>query len=356
VRVALLVKEFPPDVIGGTETQTRRLAGALEAHGGHDVTVFTKSYPGPDRVETEYELVRVPTWHLTPFVSTLTFVLGAFLLLLWRHRQFDVLQCMMIYPNGFVGSLLARFTGLPYFAWIRGGDYYFMKQHRLKRWTIRQVLRDTLVLVQTERVRADVHREFPEATLRVLGNGVDVPDQPADGDAIVFVGRLEAQKGVDVLLRAMECLDERLLVVGDGSERASLEALAAQLDVDAEFVGEVPPDAVTDQLRRGKVFVLPSVRGEGLPNAMLEAMAVGLPVVVTDTGGVADGVREGDTGYVVDPGDEMALRDRLEQLCTDDGRREQMGTRAREQVRETHGWQQLVDALDDVYEEVTAER
>lgn len=349
MRVAILVKEFPPDVIGGTETQTKRLATALEEYGNHDVTVFTKSYPGSTNVDVDYELVRVPTWHLTPVVSTLTYVVGAFLFLLYRRREFDIVQSMMVYPTGFVGYLSAKFTGLPYFAWIRGGDYYFMKQNPIKRWTIQRVLSDTLVLVQTQRVREDVLSEFPDANLSVLGNGVEIPDEPASGDAVVFVGRLEEQKGVHVLLEASAELDEQLLVVGDGTERASLEGRAAELEVDAEFVGEVPPNEVTDQLRRGKVFVLPSIRGEGLPNAMLEAMAVGLPVVVTDTGGVTDGVREGKTGYVVRPGSVEMLRDRIQTLCSDEDLRERMAEQARTYAEENHSWSQLVDELEHVY-------
>jgi glycosyltransferase involved in cell wall biosynthesis len=318
------------------------------------VTVFTKSYPTPDNTDTEFELVRVPTWHLTPFVSTLTFVIGALILLLLRHREFDLLQSMMIYPTGFVGYLCSKFVGLPYFAWIRGGDYYFMKEHPVKRSTIRAVLADTLVLVQTGRIREDVRQEFPQSTIRVLGNGVDLPAETADGEAVVFVGRLEEQKGVHVLLEAMAELDEQLIVVGDGSQRKALEAQAAANDVDAEFVGEVSPDAVVEQLHRGKLFVLPSVRGEGLPNAMLEAMGVGLPVVVTDTGGVADGVREGETGYVVEPGDVEALRERIETLCVDTERRETMAEAARNYVAKTHSWAHLVDELDEIYRKVTS--
>ncbi len=267
-------------------------------------------------------------------------------------RDYDILQCMMIYPNGFVGRMVNAIRGLPYFAWIRGGDYYFMKDTPIKRWMIGSVLRHTRVLVQTERVAADVRSEFDDTSLTVLGNGVDIPSATADGDDIVFVGRLKAQKGVDGLLRAAADLEERVLVVGDGPERANLESLAERLDVDAEFVGEVPPDAVPDYLRRGKLFVLPSVRGEGLPNAVLEAMAVGLPVVVTDTGGVADAVIDGETGYIVNPGDEDALGDRIERICHDDDRREVMGEAAREWVVENHGWETIVDSLEDIYADV----
>ena len=352
MHVAILVKEFPPDVIGGTETQTKRMARELDA-AGHEVTVYTKVY-GAERDDRAlpYKVVRVPNWHINPFVSTLTFVLAATFLLLRDADKYDLLQCMMIYPNGFVGRVVNMIRGLPYFAWIRGGDYYFMKDTPAKREMIESVLQDTCVLVQAERVATDVRSEFYDTSLTILGNGVDIPSATADGDEIVFVGRLKDQKGVDVLLHAAADLDERVLIVGDGPERANLEALAERLDVDAEFVGEVPPDDVPDYLRRGKLFVLPSVRGEGLPNAVLEAMAVGLPVIVTDTGGVADAVVDGKTGYVVDPEDKIALGDRIERLCHDDERCELMGEAAREWVAENHGWETIVDSLEEVYTDV----
>lgn len=350
--IAILVKEFPPDIIGGTETQTKRMARELDA-AGHEVTVYTKAYAiDRDDDALPYEVVRVPNWHISPFVSTLTFVLATTLLLVRDASKYDVLQCMMIYPNGFVGRVVNAIRGLPYFAWIRGGDYYFMKDTPVKRKMIESVLRDTCVLVQTERVAADVRSEFDDTSLTVLGNGVDLPSTIADGDEIVFVGRLKDQKGVDVLLRATADLDERVLIVGDGPERENLEMLAGHLDVNAEFVGEVPPDRVSDYLRRGKLFVLPSVRGEGLPNAVLEAMSIGLPVVVTDTGGVADAVIDGETGYVVKPDDEAALGDRINRLCCDDDRCDLMGEAAREWVVENHGWETIVDSLEDVYADV----
>ncbi|QUO46919.1 glycosyltransferase family 4 protein [Halorubrum ruber] len=352
-KIAILVKEFPPDVIGGTETQTKRMARELDG-AGHEITVYTKAYKTDQSDDSlPYEVVRVPNWRISPFVSTLTFVLAATFFLLRDAREYNILQCMMIYPNGFIGRVVNTLRGLPYFAWIRGGDYYFMKDTPVKRWMIRSVLREARVLVQTERIAADVRSEFDESSLTVLGNGVDIPSVTAEGDEIVFVGRLKDQKGVDVFLRAVAGLNESVLIVGDGPERENLEALAERLNVDAEFAGEVPPDVVPDYLRRGKLFVLPSVRGEGLPNAVLEAMAVGLPVIVTDTGGAADAVVDGETGYLVSPGDEDALGDRIEQLCRDEDRRERMGEAARAWVVKNHGWETIVDSLEDVYADVT---
>ena len=357
MHVAILVKEFPPDVIGGTETQTMRMASEIQQRTENDVTVYTKAYPrSTDDDSAPYEIVRVPNWRLNPFVSTLTFVLAATLLLLRDADEFDVLQCMMIYPNGFVGYMVNRLSGLPYFAWIRGGDYYFMKDTPGKRWMIAKVLRDTVVLAQTERIATDVRDEFPDTNLEVLGNGVHIPGESANGDVLVFVGRLKEQKGVHVLIRALQDTEEKLLVIGDGPERDRLETLADKLDVDAEFAGEVDPTEVNQYLRKGKAFVLPSIRGEGLPNAVLEAMALGLPVIVTDTGGVADAVIHGETGYVVEPGDQDSLRDRIGELCGDDEKRKRMGARAQDWVVENHGWQRIVNKLETIYNEVTTDQ
>jgi glycosyltransferase involved in cell wall biosynthesis len=132
-----------------------------------------------------------------------------------------------------------------------------------------------------------------------------------------------------------------------------LESLADQLDIDATFVGEVPPDEVTDHLLHGKLFVLPSVRGEGLPNAVLEAMVVGLPVVVTDTGGVADPVSTAQTGFVVAPGDVDALEERIRYLCNNDDERRVMGTRARQFVRENYGWNHICVQIENIYDLLT---
>jgi len=357
MRVAILVKEFPPDVIGGTETQTERMAAALSS-AGQDVTVYTKSYGTPNDDETRaFDVVRVPNLRTSPFISTMTFVLLATLYLLKDARRYDVLQCMMIYPNGFVGYLVNKVRGVPYVAWIRGGDYYFMKENRIKRWTIRRVFSDTLVLTVSDRVIEDVEAEFRNTTLRAVTNGIEMPEETAAGDAIVFVGRLKEQKGVHVLLRAVADVDVSVLIVGDGPERSALERLADELSVDATFVGEVHPEEVPEYLRRGTLFALPSIRGEGgAPNAVLEAMASGLPVVVTDTGGMIRTIDAKDVGVMVEPGDREALRAAIEDLLDDAERRRRMGENARAYVRERHAWPAIVDELEDVYERVRSDR
>lgn len=350
MRVAIVVKDFPPDMIGGTETQTKRMATALVDR-GHDVTVFTKQYGDHDDTKTPFEVIRVPNLRTSAFISTLTFLLACTVILIRRADEFDICQCMMIYPNGFLGYVVKRVTGLPYLAWIRGGDYYFMKDVTWKRWMIKRVLEDTRVLVQAPGIRSDVRTEFPEVDhdLAVLGNGVEIPDSTADGNDVLFVGRLAPMKGVSVLIRAMAELDASLTVVGDGSERDRLESLAAEVGADATFVGRVPPEAVDNYYRAAGVFCLPSTGDEGLPNAVLEAMSWGLPCVTTDSGGLPSLVGEGNRGVVVPKDEPAILREHLTELLNDPEYRKKVGENAREYVVRNHSWDAIVHALEDHY-------
>jgi glycosyltransferase involved in cell wall biosynthesis len=350
VNIALVLKTFPPDVIGGMETQTKQMATELH-ESGHDVTVFTKRFGDHDDSDVPYEVVRVRNWQRTAFLSDLTFLLWTVLLLLRRRTEFDVLQCMMLYPVGFLGYVVNSLGRLPYFAWIRGGDYYLMNDVWWKRWMMRCVLRDTLVLAQSEEIRRDVSTDFDDIDCRieVLGNAVSLAEETASGDGILYVGRLAPKKGLEYLVEAMADVDAPLTIVGDGSEREHLEALVADTDGEIRFVGAVDPSEVEAYYRDAAIFVLPSVEGEGMPNAVLEAMAFGLPVVATDSGGLPTLIDDGITGFVVPMRDSGALADRLTELLDHPERRADMGTAAREYVRENHSWDWLVSELEEIY-------
>ena len=136
-----------------------------------------------------------------------------------------------------------------------------------------------------------------DSNVEVLGNGVSIPDEqaPCSDRTVLYLGRLAPKKGLGYLIKAAAELDRpyELVVVGDGERREDLEALAERLNVSVTFEGFVDPDAVGDYYRSADVFVLPFIEGEGIPNAMLEAMAWGLPIVGTDSGGVGETLRDG---------------------------------------------------------------
>ena len=332
------------------ETQTKQMATELHER-GHDVTVFTKRFGDHDDSDVPYEVVRVRNWKRNSFVSDLTFLFFALVALLRRRNEFDVLQCMMIYPVGFLGYVVNKLTGLPYFAWIRGGDYYLMNDVWWKRWMMRRVLADTLVLAQSAEIRDDVESDFDDVDcdIDVLGNAVSVPERRADGDGVLYVGRLAPKKGVEYLIEAVSELETTLTVVGDGSERERLERLASGMDGTVRFEGEVPPESVSRYYSSAAVFVLPSVEGEGMPNVVLEAMSWGLPVVVTESGALPSLITDGENGYTVPMRDPEALTDRIEHLLSNERKRQTLGTNARSYVQENHSWSALVESLEGYY-------
>lgn len=356
MRVAIILKTFPPDNIGGMETQTKRMATELQK-AGFEVTVFTKRFEKHDDSDVLYEVVRVPNWQINPLMSDVTFLIFALFSLVRRREDIDLLQCMMIYPVGFLGYVVNKLTGLPYFAWIRGGDYYLMNNVWWKRWMMRRVLEDALVLTQSSEIRDDVMEDFHDInfTIDILGNAVSIPEETASGDGILFVGRLAPKKGVEYLVRAVADLDAHLTIVGDGSEREKLERLAEDIGANVSFEGFVNPNAVDKYYRSAGIFVLPSIEGEGMPNVVLEAMAWGLPVVTTDSGGLPTIVEDGKTGYLVPMRNSDALADVIGDLLDDADMRTEIGKVAREYVREKHSWPSQVERLESVYNRVLSD-
>jgi glycosyltransferase involved in cell wall biosynthesis len=139
-----------------------------------------------------------------------------------------------------------------------------------------------------------------------------------------FVGRIEPGKGVLDLVRAMRGVDARLVIVGDGPERPSLEAELQLLGIDdrVQLAGE--RDDVRDLLADADIFVLSSV-SEGLPVSVLEAMAAELPVVASRVGGVPELVADGENGFLVPPGNPDELAAAVGRLVEDRDLRRRLG-------------------------------
>lgn len=158
------------------------------------------------------------------------------------------------------------------------------------------------------------------------------------GNRILFVGRITAGKGIEVLFDAMVALrdhhpDLTLTVVGDGPRRVALEqrCRGAGMADTVAFVGSKNQDEVAKLLADHDVFVLPSF-AEGVPVVLMEAMGAGLPVVATHVGGMTELVDDGESGYLVRPFDHEQLAERIEQLIVDPELRAAMGSAGRSKV------------------------
>jgi glycosyltransferase involved in cell wall biosynthesis len=175
---------------------------------------------------------------------------------------------------------------------------------------------------------------------------------PAEGRIVGIVATLRSWKGHRHLLRAIGALDAsdvRLVIVGDGPQRAALEALAAELAL-AERVRFAGNQAdVAPWMQAFDVFCLPSYANEGVPQALMQAMACGLPVVTTPVGSIEEIVTDGETGVLVAPQDVERLRGALRSLLDDPARRDALGRRARAEALERFGEDRMVDAMIEVF-------
>ena len=189
---------------------------------------------------------------------------------------------------------------------------------------------------------------------------------PRSPTHVLFVGRLAAKKGVIHLLRAMRDVravvpGAELVIAGDGDLRRSLEREAMAAGVPARFLGVRSPAQVRELMRSAAVLAGPSIadeRGnsEGLPMVFVEAQACGLPVVVSRSGGSAEGVVAGETGFVFEPGDEAALARHLITVLADPARRARMGEAARAHAAANFDLAGQTAKLETIYDQVRARR
>jgi glycosyltransferase involved in cell wall biosynthesis len=196
------------------------------------------------------------------------------------------------------------------------------------------------------------------APVEIISNPVVIPREAPvramQSVSVVALGRLGRNKGTFDLIHATQILkarhpDVELLLAGDG-ELSVAEKLANDLGLakNVKILGWVDESARASLLESASVFVLPSY-SEGLPMSMLEAMATGLPVVVTPVGGITDVVRDGVEGFIVAPGDLQNLADRIDALLSDSDLRSRMGDAGRLRVSNLYDAESTVGAVRSLY-------
>ena len=203
-------------------------------------------------------------------------------------------------------------------------------------------------------------------SLSIQHHGVDTElfapreEQAPDTLSITYVGRLVKNKGVRSLPRIFaavkeEVTDARLHIVGDGPLDERLRDALAPFGADVTFHGELSHVEVARVLQRSTVFCLPS-KSEGLSLTTLEAMATGLPVVVSDTGGLQEIVQDGVTGFRLPPSDPDAFADTILSLWGDPHRRAAIGAQARTYAKANHSWTSRARAVDAIFQEFDTEQ
>jgi glycosyltransferase involved in cell wall biosynthesis len=362
MRILFVVNGF---AAGGGELKLLELVSELKRRYGtrYRAVVAAVGQSGPLRESFEgiaNRTVVLPKKH--PY--DVSQVAGLFKLI--REERIDLVQTTLFYAD-VIGTLAARLAGVNRIvSWEAVTQPYGVKQMAAYRLAAKGY---TVSVSVSEAIRDQVRRErrVPAAKTRTIRYGVDAEKfNPVSGGSyrnelgiprgkIVFgtIARLTEQKGHRYLLEALpkivpECPDALFLFAGDGPLRASLEARAAALGVErhVRFLGF--RSDVVSLLAAFDAFVLPSLY-EGLPNAVLEAMACARPVIATSVDGTPEAVVHGETGLLVPPGDPAALADALLYFVRNRSLMKRMGRNGRERAVNEFGIDRQISAFDELY-------
>ena len=242
-----------------------------------------------------------------------------------------------------------------------------VRRSRANRWLYQRAV--SHLVTTGEALRAQLHRDngFALERMTSVPTGIDLarfqprPRAPARAElglaerpALGILATLRDWKGHDYLLEAMSRLrtalpDWHLLVIGDGPRREHLEAAVAahKLSAAVTFVGN--RDDAETWLNALDLFVLPSYGDEGVPQAIMQAMARALPVVSTSVGAISEAVIHRETGLIVPPRDSAALAEALARLMRDPDLRADMGRKGRVRAERHFGIERMLDSMENIF-------
>lgn len=368
-RLAFVITELD---VGGAERCLANLASRINRQRFEPVVYSLAPRPpaGKDQLVEQLEQAGVPT-HFLGLRSPWQFLLAiSRLTRLLHEHQPQIVQTFLFHAN-VVGTLAARRAGVPHVATgVRVADPRRWRAW-VERWACRNV--DRIVCV-SESVAKHCRNwgRFRSEALTVISNGVNVDDfasaqpidltelgLPAGRKAIVYVGRLDPQKGLDELMYVTVYLllqhlpDRDLILVGDGPERKWLAWLAKHLTVDdrVHFTGwrsDIP--AI---LAAAEMLVLPS-RWEGMPNVVLEAMAAGKPVVARRVEGVEELLGELGRDQVVETGPKELVADRIIHLAQNPQLAADLGRLNQVRARQFFSIEAMVEKYERLYASLVA--
>jgi len=357
VKVLVVSGIWPPDV-GGPASHAPDVAAFLRSRGHEvEVVVTASAAPAPEAYPVRWIRRSLPKGAIH---------LRTGLEVAWRAAHADVVYTTGMFGRSALGAVLARrpyvikLTADPAFERARrrgivGGDVdEFQREGGGAAVRLLRIARDA-------ELKRAAHVFTPSAYLRELTLlwGVDparvsvlpnpAPQLPAlrsrgelrrsfgmTGPALAFAGRLTAQKSLRVALEALAAVDAvMLLIAGEGDQRPALERDVAELGLTerVQFLGALPRERVVELFAAADASILSST-WENFPHTVVEALAVGTPVIATATGGVGEVVQDGENGLLVPLGDSRALGDAIRRYFGDEALRRRLGERAAPSVEQ----------------------
>lgn len=281
------------------------------------------------------------------------------------RREFEphLIHAHWWFPGGLVGTWSARLAGVPLITTMHGTDVRLARGNSVARPLLKHVLQHSRAVTTVSKwLASEVTDMVPTIVPRVMpmpaathlfspGNTQRLTDR------LLFVGRLNAQKGIARLIEALGSMTRRfeLDIVGHGPDQSELQAQAERLGISdrLHWQGVVPQTQLPDLYRRATALVIPSI-GEGLGLVAAEAQLCETPVVAFASGGILDTVIDGETGLLVPPGDTLALASTIDLLLGDAGLQRRLAAAGRARAMALFSPESAARRYAELYRSVAA--
>lgn len=334
---------------------------------GHEVHLITMHPEGSDKISKKVFI------HELTIRNSLGYYFNAFELKK-KLKQINPKLLHVHYASGY--GTLSRLSGFsPILLSVWGSDVYlFPKQNKLNQSIIKKNFRKSNYLASTS---IDMSKEIKKYTNKeeifITPFGVDTNlfyPMEKNNDSNIVIGmikRFDKIYGAEYLIKAVKLLLDRLsnegrhalinrlkvVMIGDGQEIDSLKNLSKNLSIDhfINFIVKVPHSEVPNYLKQIDIFCVPSL-SESFGVAALEASACGKPVIATSVGGLPEVVKDGETGFIIPPANELALSNKLYELILDENLQKKFGVNGRNLVLEKYSWEKSLDIMEEVYKTI----
>lgn len=399
MRITTLASSYPRFLGDGTAPFVQSLSEHL-VQIGHAVEIVAPYDPAVSdshvgRVHVHrFRYSPVDRWHImgharslkadTQLRSEAVFLLPLFLLAefisalrIARRQPAQIIHAHWVLPNGLVGAWLCKLLGIPLAISLHGSDIFVARRNRafgaVAGWVFRRAA--VVTACSEDLLQAAISLGAAPESVHLIAWGADPTrfspavrpldralfDLTKEDTVLVCLGRIVPKKGFDVLLHALPALldshpELQLVIGGDGDQRERLAELAVELGISKQIrlPGRISWEDVPAFLAMGDLFVLPSVRDaagnvDGLPTVLLEAMALGKPVVATQIGGVPLVIEHGENGILCPPGNTSALEEAIAMLLENPSLQHKISQAARTSVEERFNWLEVAKQFEKLF-------
>lgn len=338
--IAIIISSFSP-IIGGSEKQLELISRELIKE-GYNIDVITRRYDGLTKKEKidGININRISVITINKYFEKLSFILNTLIFLLINKKRYNLLIASQFGSCSIISKIYKSITNVPYLVRATGGEARTLSKTEKGKKKFNKVCSNADAFIA---INKDIYNVFTELNVdtekvEYITNGVDLRKRidVSNNNVVMYCGRIEKVKGVDILLEAWKLIDKeknikntKLVIVGDGSQRKDLMKKYKYLE-NIEWVGETKN---TDEYYKEARFLVAPSRSEGISNTILESMSRGIPVIATNVGGTSEIILAKDEGILVESENVKQIYEAMKLYLKDDDLLEKVSINAYNRIR-----------------------